>query len=108
MRVLQEGVQKVVEKSMLKKKPGNLPKSKWISAIAWAAKKENTSYGKLILQLNEQQKQAIYEDYHKYLIAKEEEAVLLTGRQRLKKQSRGKVRKQKTEKVKQKKQAKTV
>ena len=98
-----------MEKNELKKKPGKLPKAKRISAIAWAAKNENTSYGKLILRLNEQQKQAIYKDYHKYLIAKEEEALLLVEQQRLKKQSRVKVKKQrKTETAERKKQVKIV
>ena len=72
---------------------GKLPRALRVSAIAWAAKKENTSYGKLILVLNDKQKQAIYHEYHKYLIAKEQASLLLAEQQRRKKATRVKIRK---------------
>ena len=75
------------------KSTGKLPKALRVSAIAWAAKRENTSYGKLILALDDKQKQAIYREYHKYLIAKEQASLLLAEQLRRKKATRVKIRK---------------
>ena len=57
------------EKSLPKEK--GLPKQKRTEAIAWAAGKAGTSYGKLMLTLTDKQKQAIYKDYQKHLEEKE-------------------------------------
>jgi len=58
-------------------KPVNriLPKSKRSAAIAWAAKKQEISYGKLMLELTDQQKSKIYKEYQKFLEEKEQIAL---------------------------------
>ena len=90
------------------KSKGKLPKTLRVSAIAWAAKKENTSYGKLILVLNDKQKRTIYHEYHKYLIAKEQASLLLAEQQRRKKATRVKIRKpRQTKKMKSMEQTET-
>ena len=61
------------EKSLPKEK--GLPKQKRTEAIAWAAGKAGTSYGKLMLTLTDKQKQAIYKDYQKHLEEKERRAL---------------------------------
>ena len=61
-------------------KPANkiLLKSKRSAAIAWAAKKQEISYGKLMLELTDQQKSRIYRDYQKFLEEKEQIALSWT------------------------------
>ncbi len=61
-------------------KPANkiLPKSKRSAAIAWAAKNQEISYGKLMLELTDQQKSRIYRDYQKFLEEKEQIALSWT------------------------------
>ena len=52
-----------------------LPKQKRSEAIAWAAGKAGTSYGKMMLTLTDKQKQAIYKEYQMHLEEKERRAL---------------------------------
>ena len=49
-----------------------LEDSQKINAIAWEAKRRNLSYGVFSAMLTEENKQQIYKEYEKYLLAKKE------------------------------------